>query len=257
MSELAKTQADFSTALAAATVPAGLRGEATQSARRFAVYRNNVRLARMNALGGAYPVLRRIVGEPFFERLAREYALSHESHSGDLNQYGADFNAFLADFAPAAELPYLPEVARLEWLVHCSYYAADSVPLDPASLALLDESQWGALCFRLAPAVSAAAFIWPVARIWEVNQPQYAGAMQVDPQPQTSYALIFRPQYDVQVAALGAGEHAFVAALTAGRTLAQALRQASLHAGFDPGTALQRALQRGLLGDYYFQQAAL
>jgi len=250
MSDLAKTQAAFSTALATGALPAGLRGEAMQTARRFAVYRNNVRLARMHALTGAYPVLRNIVGEEFFNRLAREYALGHESESGDLNQYGADFNVFLAGFAPVAELPYLPEVARLEWLTHCSYYAADAVPLARARLAALHESQWGALRLPLAPAVTAAAFIWPVARIWEVNQPGYSGAMQVDLQPVPSYALVYRLQYEVQVAALSAGEHAFIVALGAGRTLAQALRQASLHAGFDPGIALQQALQRGLISDF-------
>jgi hypothetical protein len=250
MSELPRIQANFSAALAGGTAPAGLCGESGKAARRFAVYRNNVRLARMNALTGAYPVLRSIVGDEFFDGLARAYAIGHESASGDLNQYGVDFNAFLAGFSPAADLPYLPEVARLEWLVHCSYYAADVAPLAPARLAALDESQWGALRWQLAPAVTAAAFIWPVARIWEVNQAGYTGAMQVDLRPQPSFALVYRPQYEVRVAALSAGEHAFIAALGAGRSLAQALMQANLHPGFDSGTVLQQALQRGLIRDF-------
>ncbi|MDB5804072.1 MAG: hypothetical protein JWN73_1394 [Betaproteobacteria bacterium] len=256
MADLAQLQAQFSAALATDAAPAGLRGESGKAARRFALYRNNVRLARMNVLSGVYPVVRSIVGDEFFDSLTRAYAIGHASESGDLNQYGADFNVFLARFAPAAALPYLPEAARLDWLAHCSYYAADAAPLDPARLADLSEAQWGALRLRLAPAVTAAAFIWPVARIWEVNQPGYAGEMAVDLQPRASYALVYRPHYEVQVAELSAGEHAFIAALAAGRTLEQALNQAGLHAafgaGFDPGTALQQALRRGLVSDLYF-----
>ena len=53
-------------------------------------------------------------------------SLAHPSRSGDLNDYGEDFADFLADYPHARELSYLPDVARLEWLVQIVYYAADA-----------------------------------------------------------------------------------------------------------------------------------
>jgi hypothetical protein len=260
MSSLAQLQQDFSAALAAPRgadlVPAGLRDaisadQAQRTARRFALYRNNVRLARMNAVTGAYPVIAAIVGEEFMTGLAREYALTHDSASGDLNEYGEHFGDFLAGFAPAAELPYLPDVARLEWQAHRAYYAADAVPFDVARLGQVPEAQWGTLRFQMQAAVSAAAYAWPVACIWQVNQPGYTGDMQVDLTPGAAYALIYRPRYDVAVAAISAGEHAFINALIADLAFADALAQAcAAEAAFDPGPALQAIVQRGLIRDF-------
>jgi len=258
MSELAQLQAAFSAALgdtrSAAVSPAGLRGEAALVARRFALYRNNVRLARMNALGGAYPVTRNIVGAEFFTGLAREYAISHASNSGDLNEYGADLGDFLSGFAPAMALPYLAEVARLEWRVHRAYYAADAQPFELTRLAAIPETEWAGLRLRLHPAASVACFEWPVARIWAINQPHYTGAMEVDLRPRPSYALIHRPAYDVAVLPLEAGGHAFLDALARAQPLGEALLAASAaQADFEPGAALQDLVLRGLISDLYIE----
>ena len=262
MSELARLQADFSAALAAPAatlaMPAGLRDTMAgpaQTARRFALYRNNVRLARMNALAGAYPVIRNIVGEEFFTGLAREYAGGHESAGGDLNAYGARFAAFLGSFAPVAELPYLPDVARLEWQAHLAYYAADAAPFDANRLAGVPEGQWAALRFRLHPATTALRSGWPVARIWEINQPAYCGEMAMDLRPQTTYALVHRPVYDVRVAPLLAGEYSLITALAADCPLGDALAQAAAaQPDFDPAAALQALVRRALIRDFSFEE---
>ena len=52
-------------------------------------------------------------------------ALRTTSASGGLNELGGHLADFLPAFAPARELPYLADVARLEWLVHKAHYAAD------------------------------------------------------------------------------------------------------------------------------------
>ena len=66
-------------------------------------------------LGSAFPVVRQLVGEEFFSALARAYGMAHPSDNPDLNRFGAAFAGFLRDFPHVAELPYLPDMARLEW----------------------------------------------------------------------------------------------------------------------------------------------
>lgn len=73
-----------------------------RAARRFRVYRNNVHGALIGALGDAYPVVRRLVGEDFFAAMAREFFLSETVRRPSLALYGAGFADFIDRFEPAS-----------------------------------------------------------------------------------------------------------------------------------------------------------
>ena len=83
-----------------------------------AVYRASVLSNFRAALAATYPVVRRLVGEAFFDEAARRFALANASRSGDLNEYGTEFPEFLAVYPHAASMAYLPDLARLEWARH-------------------------------------------------------------------------------------------------------------------------------------------
>lgn len=125
----------------------------------LAVYRNNYRVGLIDTLAFIYPVCRQLVGEDFFSGLARAFIGGHPSHSGNLHLYGAGFGDFIAGFEHARELPYLADVARLEWRVHRAYYAADAAPVDSAALAAFPQQRWvSSDCGRcpMSPPCSAA-----------------------------------------------------------------------------------------------------
>ncbi|MGH8709118.1 MAG: HvfC/BufC family peptide modification chaperone, partial [Burkholderiales bacterium] len=124
------------------------------------VYRANVFGNWSAALGGAYPIMRVIVGTQFFERLAHDYSQVSPSTSGDLHEYGAQLAPFLDDYAHTRDLPYLPDVARLEWLVHRAYYVADAPPFDRSRPTEA----------RLAPECALLESAWPLQRIWAAHQ---------------------------------------------------------------------------------------
>jgi hypothetical protein len=102
---------------------------------RFAVHRNNVYAGLVGVLQARYPVIERLVGEEFFGAAAQAFITASPPSSPVLLVYGEGFAAFLAGFEPAACLPYLPDVARLEWLRHAAFHAADCLPLTAADLA--------------------------------------------------------------------------------------------------------------------------
>ena len=97
--------------------------------RRIGVYRNNVKASLVAALVGAFPVVQRLVGEEFFEAAAFVFVEHHPPRSPVLAEYGAGFAAFLEGFEPARDLPYLADIARLEWArqqaFHCCRCDAD------------------------------------------------------------------------------------------------------------------------------------
>ena len=64
----------------------------------MAVYVGNVRGNWTNALAAAYPIVRKIVGEQFFEGLAWDYSRAHLSTGGDLNEFGQWLPDFLASY---------------------------------------------------------------------------------------------------------------------------------------------------------------
>ncbi len=229
-------------------------GEEDDVARRLAVYRGNVLAASGQALAAAYPVIGQVVGAEFFDALARAYLAHSPSTNGDLNQYGMQFPAFLEGFPPVRELPYLPDLARLEWAVHRAHYAADVDRLDVSRLASVPEAAQPNLRLKLNPLCALFESRYPLARIWEIHQKDYAGEFSVQFHGGPFRTLVSRPRFRAQANAITAGEYELLAATAAGATLSEALDRALRT---DPGFALDAALhawvESCVVVDYSFQ----
>ena len=130
-------QGEFARALLSAEpgCPQGLSSSnGADPASRFAVYRNNVQASLSNALAESYPVVMQLVGREFFNAMAALYIRDFAPASPLLNDYGRDLGDFIQGFGPAAGLPYLADMARLERLRVEAYHAADARPLEPSRL---------------------------------------------------------------------------------------------------------------------------
>lgn len=182
-----------------------------------AVYRRSVLENRIGALAAAYPVVRRLVGEAFFREAAACHARDCPPASGDLGEFGDRMPAFLAAYPHAASLPYLGDVARLEWAVHESLRAADGGALDYAALAALEPGQYAALRFALAPSVRLVASAHAIHALWQANQPERDGSARHD-DPQR--VLVWRQDGAVQVSVVHDAEWTFLQCLARGDTLA-------------------------------------
>lgn len=162
-------------------ITADIKPSAISSAGRMKLYRRNVFGAIINALRITYPVIEKLVGKEFFAAACREFIKSSPPASGNLDDYGAGFSTFLKHFPPAASLPYLPDVARLEWLHHeCA----------------LEE---GAERLFHSP--------YPVHRIWEVNQEGADLDATVHLDEGAAYLLIQRRAREVHIHALSETEY--------------------------------------------------
>lgn len=215
----------------------------------LAVYRNNYRVGLIDTLAFIYPVCRQLVGEDFFSGLARAFIGGHPSHSGNLHLYGAGFGDFIAGFEHARELPYLADVARLEWRVHRAYYAADAAPVDSAALVAFPQQRWGELRLRPLPDVAALLSRWPAASIWLAHQRQPV-ELDVDLHRQPEATLVYRLQGRVQVEIVGPGLAALLQAFLDGAMLESAVEQAlAAEADFDLQAGLLRLFQQRLIQD--------
>ena len=255
MRKLGAVQELFGTALADATqgprAAALFRGAPGDAIHRLAIYRGNVVANAHKALANAYPIVQKIVGEGFFGGLAREYLRRHPSTGGDLNAFGERFADFVAAFPNTQDLPYLPDVARMEWLAHRAHYAGDAEAFDVRRLASLRSNAWDRLRPVLAPACTLFESRWPLARIWEVHQDDYAGEFSVDLESGPSRLLIHRPDFRVRVAALSRGAYRFLQQARSGSSITAALEAAiAEEPGFDLAAALRGWVKDAVVVDF-------
>jgi len=251
MPDLLAFQVDFAAALRdGARTPAlarRLAGETDIVDGRMAIYRANMVAAADKALSAAYPVIRQVVGDEFFHGLAREYQRVTPSTSGDLTGFGARFDDFLASFEHTQAMPYLPDLARLEWAAHLAYGAADAPGWDAAALAEIPPERQDAIRFQWSPGLAVVRSAFPIVRIWTIHQPGFDGAFEVD-WSQAETALVARDGFAVTVTRCPPDQAAFIEASLRGASLADAASDTlEHHPDFDLGAFLARALAARLV----------
>ena len=226
-----------------------IRAAGLPGARRLQVYRNNTRLGLTGALEAVYPVVSKLVGEGFFRYAAAEYIARHPSRLGDLHEYGGFFPAFLRAFEPAAELVYLPDVARLEWSYHQVFHAARHMPLDPRALASVPAERQGALRFQLHPAARLLESPFPILRIWQGNQEDANEASLMDLSEGGVKLLVFRREtLDIEFQPLRDGEFNLLRAFAEGCDFTGACERAmAAQPDFDLPTHFSGQIARGVV----------
>lgn len=195
----------------------------------FAVYRNTVLKGCIDALAASYPAVSRLVGDEWFRAAAAVFARRNLPQQPMLLDYGVGFAQFLERFEPAAELPYLASVARLDRFWSEAHFARDEAPADAALVAALEPTRLAKTALR--PHASAR-WAWfptmPIRTIWQRNRhelPSCAAGDEIDWHGEG--VLIVRPHGAVDVVALDAAGCAFMDACAGGGTLLAAAQAAA------------------------------
>lgn len=216
----------------------------------FAVYRNTVLKGCIDALQANFPTVARLVGDEWFRAAASIYARRALPGTPTLLTYGQSFPDFLAQFEPAAELPYLADVARVDRLWSEAHVAADDTALDPAALARIGIDDMDRLTLR---PHAAARWIWcdehPVHTLWSRNRAPVAD-VNAHFDWRGEGLLLTRPHGAVDAAALSRAGAAFLSACAARLSVARAAAaavEADLSA--DLAALINQLLQAGALAE--------
>jgi hypothetical protein len=248
--DFAAIQHEFAAALLSKGAAPLIRGGKLSAEKRIEIYRHNVFSTLAGALSDLYPVTEKIVSAPFFRRLAEEFIHITPSRSGDLNMFGGEWPEFLRTHADTIHLPYLPDVAKLEWAWHRAFHAADQAAFDLAQLGLVPPEQHAALQFLLHPSATFIASDYPIVRIWEVNQTDFVGDMKVDWTAPGDLMLIARDDLEITIQSLPRASFNFLRALNGGESLEAAAGLAfEADAAFNLQAALLAAIQSNLIVD--------
>lgn len=223
---------------------------ALQAQPGFAVYRNTVLKACVDALQASYPTVCQLVGEDWLRAAAAVHARLQPPHDGLLMGYGAGFADFLAGFEPAASLPYLPAVARLDRCWTECHLAADAAALGRAWWARQAAEALPHLQLQPHP---AARWAWcsdhPAYMLWQHHR---EGLPMDDALDWTGDGgLITRPQATVEWRALPQAGCAFLDACALGLPLeAAATRALAAEPAIDLAALIGTLLDAGALTLY-------
>ncbi|WP_332751332.1 DNA-binding domain-containing protein [Hydrogenophaga sp.] len=132
-----------------------------RAARGLMAYQANGHELAQRSLLAAYPVIAQLIGVESFNALARDLWHSHPPVHGDLAHWGDALPAFLATNEQLIGVPYLADVARVEWALHHAAGAPDA-QTDLQSFERLSTEDPQTLTLVLAPGTAVITSPWPV-----------------------------------------------------------------------------------------------
>jgi len=193
-----------------ADLVAAVAGDTIAAAARLSVHRHHVFESLGTALAATFPTVQALVGTDFFRGLARAFVGHALPAQPVLTEYGADFPAFITAYEAARDLPYLADVARLDWALNLAFHARSGHRLQAADLSAVPAERLPSLSIALAAGAVLVSSRYPLDRIWETSQPG-AASETVDLDSGGSNLLVLRRPDDAALSFERAAGAAFQA----------------------------------------------
>jgi len=166
----------------------------------LAVYQRNLQASALRALKVSFPTVSNLIGNDLM-KVATELLLqlSPPSH-GDWAQWGESLSDILQNMSALEAFPYVPDCARLDFIVHQLYRAADN-KVDLSTLKFLQEYPADLLAIELNPGLQTIGSKYPLAEIWRAHQ--YKGEERQQLLIQAAEKLISEQHYFILVSRTG------------------------------------------------------
>lgn len=220
-------------------------GDFIDAAGRLRVHRHHVFHSLTSALASTFASVQGLVGEDFFRTMARAYVARMPPAQPVLAEYGAVFPSFIADYEAACGLPYLADVAQLDWALNVALQAPRGATLAVADLQAIPMEQLPAQRLSLTTGHALIASPYPIDRLWTAAQPGASpDAVDLDAGP--VQLLVLRREGDAAFVALAPGEASFLAAMAEAGTLEEAAaRGLGVAPDFDLSASFARLIDLG------------
>ena len=217
--------------------------------RRFDIYRNNRAVSLIEALRSTYPAIKQLVGDEFFKACATAFIDANPPTQPVMAEYGRSFGPFMSSLPNTGNLPFLNDIAELEWQRLQAYHCVDAPVIDPTALAEVPPESIMELRLQCHPASHCVMSQWPIGSIWTICTDD-SGAnpdahKNVDMRSGEA-VLITRPSMEVQINRIDHAAAVFLNALQNKETLGYSAEVALEHdSNFNAGEHLTGLLMLG------------
>lgn len=186
---------------------------------RWHVYAHGYFARIEEALGDDFRAVRRIVGKDVFAALVDRYLKACPPRSYDLAHAGDRLAIFLERDAVTKALPFLPDLARLEWKMVEAFVAEDARPLSRQDLKQMDPARVAELRLRLHPSAALIRSKWPLCDLWALWKREDDDEVSVEVEGRPSAVLVYRHGFQVKSEALEEEAASLVESARAGVSL--------------------------------------
>jgi hypothetical protein len=217
----------------------------TYGQKRMETYRGNYTSGLVNMLFISYPQVAKLVGNSCFTQLASDFVKQTSFTQDNIDQYGNTFPDFieycLTHHKALASVPYLADVARLDWICIQSYYAKPREIFQFDAFGQLSQQQQLLCKFNLVDDIYPLISVWPLVDLWRFYDQDLPLASiskgRGDP------LVVQRPQYKPMVSAITKDDLLLLKDIAQGIALDDISQRDE--------TALPRYIEQGWIGGFY------
>jgi hypothetical protein len=151
----------------------------------------------VGVLKSDFPHVAALLGCERFHEVVSHYLARYPSTRPSLRYVGHRFPDFLKGCAETVDLPFLGDLATLEWARVEVFDALDTEPLRVEHLQHLTPDEWPALKLQIIPAFRILHSEWPVHAMWQAAEPKAALSIGKDIYPEKTTLRIWRANFSV------------------------------------------------------------
>lgn len=185
---------------------------------RLSVYAEGYEIRFRDGVAEVYETVQWILGEHQFAELVKDYSEKYPSKDYNLSFVGRHLPAFISAAPLSKELPFLADLARLEWSICEAFHAFDKTPLSAEELSkvspeILTQSK---LIFQ--PSISVLSSDWPIFDIWNSRKkPKEEISVDLRQRPQS--VMVYRRGVKVECRILEGWQSVLLESLIQGESL--------------------------------------
>lgn len=206
---------------------------------RLQVHQNNFRYTLSSSLMGIFPVIKAFVGADWLEAALKKFVVAHPPVSACLVEYGKFFSDFLMDFEPAQEMPYLTDIASLEWAIHKCQNGIDEESFVFDETDKKDMVQLDNLDLKIIAAHAIVNSSFPLIDLWQLGM-GFEPEEEIDLNRGGGIIFLGKINGEVKLFPISNEEKNFFSALAQGQTLRNSVESVSWI--FEEGSTKSRIL---------------
>jgi hypothetical protein len=188
--------------------------------RRLQVYADGYFGRLHDNLAEDFDTVFRTLGAERFQPMISAFLQECPSRTHTVSDVGRGLPDFLRHRYRGAQIPYLADMAALDWAVNASFFADDLPALDVSRLPQVAPESWSEARFGLDASVHLLRSRWSIDDAWEHKDwdPRVIARKVVE---NSRYILVYRKDEEVWVEEVGEIACLMLESMRAGRSLAE------------------------------------
>lgn len=213
-----------------------------QEDQSLVVYRESIKINRQKALTQQFPCCSKLVGDDYWQMLAENFIEQYSSRHQAIHEDAPLFIHFLEKHEIKTTVPYLVDMAELEWAWYQVFHGPNNESASYADLQQELATHENHAVFRRAHGLQLLRSAYPLHQIWEMCQPEYEGDYQYQQEQDRYFFAIVQKKGAIYIQSITETMFHVLSELTQPLSLATIVRKHAI----DDATFFS-LYQRGLL----------